>query len=69
VPLTGRKQQPWSTLIPRRADRTEPEPAAMAAADPEPAMRPAADLEPAMRPAADLEPAAVAAGSRQKNGL
>jgi hypothetical protein len=81
VPLTGRKQQPWSTLIPRRAGRTEPEPAALAPAlDLEPALRsaadlkpaalaPALDLEPAVRSAADLEPAAMAAGSRDKNGL
>ena len=62
VPLTGRKQQPWSTLIPRprRADRTGAEPAAL---------EPALDLEPALRSDADLEPAAMAAGSRDKNGL
>jgi len=82
VPLTGRKQQPWSTLIPRpsRAGRTEAEPAALAAplepelagrsdADLEPAGRSDADLEPAGRSDADLEPAAMAAGSREKNGL
>jgi peptidoglycan/LPS O-acetylase OafA/YrhL len=67
VPLTGRKQQPWSTLIPRRAGRTEPEPVLEPV--PEPAAMAAAALEPAMRPAADLEPAAMAAGSPQKNGL
>jgi peptidoglycan/LPS O-acetylase OafA/YrhL len=64
VPLTGRKQQPWSTLIPRRADRSEPEPAALA-----PTAVAATELEPALRSAADLEPAAMVAGSRDKNGL
>jgi peptidoglycan/LPS O-acetylase OafA/YrhL len=66
VPLTGRKQQPWSTLIPRRAGHTEPEPAAPEPAAPEPALELGA-LEPAaLEPA--LELAAMAAGSQEKNG-
>jgi peptidoglycan/LPS O-acetylase OafA/YrhL len=54
VPLTGRKQQPWSTLIPRprHAARTEPE------------ARQTEALEP---PA--LEPPALATASSEKNGL
>ena len=35
VPLTGRKQQPWRTLLPRRAPAAEPAPA-----EPEPAPEP-----------------------------
>ena len=47
VPLTGRKQQPWRTLLPRRA----------------PAAEPASAAEPAPEPAPEPEPVSVSAGA------
>ncbi|HXJ27730.1 MAG TPA: hypothetical protein VNH17_18590, partial [Streptosporangiaceae bacterium] len=37
VPLTGRKQQPWRTLLPRRAPAPEPVPAPAPSPEPVPA--------------------------------
>jgi len=37
VPLTGRKQEPWRTLLPRRAPAPEPVPAPAPSPEPVPA--------------------------------
>ena len=54
VPLTGRKQQPWRTLLPRRV--------------PAPAAAPATASAPAPSPVALPEPAALAGTTTDQNG-
>src|SRR5207247_8886834 len=62
VPLTGRKQEPWGSLLPRRVREPEPAPASAAA--------PAGALaEPrAASPLALPEPAALAGTTTDQNG-
>jgi hypothetical protein len=71
VALTGRPQQPWSTLIPRRPAAVAaagPGPVAVAAAEPGPVAEPvrvaAAEADPPAEPA----PGALAVLTREPNG-
>jgi len=61
VPLTGRKQVPWSTLLPRRVREPEAAPAA-AGASPTPAMAGAAG------PVTHSESATLAGTMTDQNG-
>ena len=66
VPLTGRKQEPWRTLLPRWVRGPEPAPALAPAPAGAPAGGPA---EPgAARPVTPLEPAALAGTTTDQNG-
>jgi hypothetical protein len=62
VPLTGRKQEPWRTLLPRRA------PAPAASKDPDPAPAAALATAGAASPATPPGPAALAGTTTDQNG-
>ena len=70
VPLTGRKQQPWRTLLPRRAPAPEPVP--VPAPEPVPVAAVAAGGTPASagaaRPVSPLGSAALAGTTTDQNG-
>jgi peptidoglycan/LPS O-acetylase OafA/YrhL len=66
VPLTGRKQEPWSTLLPRRAREPEAAPAPAGASDAAPAGTPA--MAGAASPVTHSESATLAGTTTDQNG-
>src|SRR5262249_22786713 len=70
VPLTGRKQVPWSTLLPRRVREPEPAPAPAGASgrpsDPSPGGAPGTAR--AARPKTHSESATLAGTTTDQNG-
>jgi hypothetical protein len=66
VPLTGRKQVPWSTLLPRRAREPEAAPAPAGASDAVPAGTPA--MAGAASPVTHAESATLAGTTTDQNG-
>jgi hypothetical protein len=71
VPLTGRKQVPWSTLLPRRAPAAEPAPAPAPAPAPEPEPVPVAAgaAAEAASPVTPSVRAALAGTTTDQNGI
>jgi hypothetical protein len=66
VPLTGRKQVPWSTLLPRRVRKPEAAPAPASAPDAAPAGTPA--MAGAASPVTHSESATLAGTTPDQNG-